>query len=176
MLFRSAEIIAGMKLLAETEGIFTETLRINADAGHYGGAVLAQPITFDCHAKTVPLGDWADFSLNNYSGGAKYHQNVHLEPLKAGQRLELHLGEVVAAAEVKVNGISAGILLTAPWSVDITRFVNAGENTLEILIANTVANEFSNLPSPYVSSAQTKSGLFEPIELIWFESAINSRS
>ena len=151
-------------------------LRIDADAGHYGGAVLAQPITFDCHAKTVPLGDWADFSLNNYSGGAKYHRRIHLEPLKAGQRLELRLGEVVAAAEIKVNGISAGILLTAPWSVDITQLVHAGQNTLEILIANTVANEFSNLPSPYVNSAQTKSGLFEPIELIWFESAINSRS
>ena len=151
-------------------------LRIDADAGHYGGAALAQPITFDCHAKTVLLGDWAEFSLNNYSGGAKYHQHIHLEPLKAGQRLELRLGEVVAAAEIKVNGISAGILLTAPWSVDITQLVHAGQNTLEILIANTVANEFSNLPSPYVNSAQTKSGLFEPIELIWFESAINSRS
>ncbi len=144
-------------------------LRIEADAGQYGGAVLTQPITFDCHAKTVPLGDWADFSLKNYSGGAKYHQHINLEPLKAGQRLELRLGAVIAAAEIMVNGISAAILLTAPWSVDISRFVQAGENSFEILIANTVANEFSNLPSPYVSSAQTKSGLFEPIELIWFE-------
>ncbi len=149
-------------------------LRINADAGFYGGAALAQPIAFDCHAKTVPLGDWADFSLNNYSGGAKYHQDIYLEPLKVEQRLELRLGAAAAAAEVTINGTNAGILLTEPWSVDITRFVQAGQNSFEILIANTIANEFSNLPSPYVSSAQTKSGLFEPIELIWFESISRS--
>ncbi len=144
-------------------------LRIQADAGHYGGSVLTRPITFDCHAKTVPLGAWADFSLNTYSGGAKYQQIINLEPLKTGQRLELHLGEVIAAAEIMVNGISAGILLTAPWSIDISDHVQAGQNTLEIVVANTIANEFSDAPSPYVNPAQTKSGLFGPVELVWLE-------
>jgi hypothetical protein len=144
-------------------------LRIQTDAGNYGGAVLARPITFDCHAKTIPLGDWADFGLNNYSGGAKYHQNINLEPLKAGQRLELRLGAVIAAAEIIVNGISVGVLLAAPWNIDIGNHVHAGQNSLEILVANTVANEFSDTPSPYVNPAQTKSGLFGPIELVWLE-------
>ncbi len=145
-------------------------LRIQAEAGNYGGAVLAQPITFDCHAKTVPLGDWADFGLKNYSGGAKYHQNINLEPLKIGQRLELRLGAVVAAAEIIVNGISAGVLLVAPWNIDISQYIKAGLNSLEILVANTVANEFSDVPSPYVGSAQTQAGLFGPVQLVWIES------
>jgi hypothetical protein len=144
-------------------------LRIQADTGHYGGAVLTRPITFDCHAKRVSLGDWADFSLNTYSGGAKYQQIINLEPLKVGQRLELRLGAVIAAAEIMVNGISAGILLTAPWSIDISAHIHAGQNTLEILIANTIANEFSDAPSPYVNPTETKSGLFGPIELVWLE-------
>jgi hypothetical protein len=76
---------------------------------------------------------------------------------------------VIAAAEIIVNGIGAGVLLTAPWKMDISNYVQAGQNTLEILVANTVANEFCDAPSPYVNSAQTKSGLFGPIELIWLE-------
>jgi hypothetical protein len=145
-------------------------LRIQADVGHFGGAVLTRPITFDCHAKTAPLGDWADFNLNTYSGGAKYRKIIDLDPLKTGQRLELHLGTVIASAEIMVNGISAGILLTEPWSIDISNYVQAGQNTLEILVANTIANEFADAPSPYVNPAQTKSGLFGPVELVWFES------
>ncbi len=144
-------------------------LRIEANHGSYGGSVLKQPITFDCHAKTIGLGNWVDLGLTNYSGGAKYQQRINLEPLKDGQRLELKLGKVVAAAEVMVNGNSAGILLTPPWKIDISNHVKTGLNTIEILVANTIANEFSTAPSPYVNSQQTESGLFEPIELVWLE-------
>ena len=62
-------------------------------------------------------------------------------------------------------------MLAAPWSLEITDFVQRGENTVQILVANTVANVFADAPSPYVDSAEGLADLFGPVQLVWLEMA-----
>jgi hypothetical protein len=74
---------------------------------------------------------------------------------------------VAATAEVLVNGISAGVLSAPPWRVDVTELVQAGDNTLIVRVANTLANHYSvGIPTPYAFPHQTRSGLFGPVRLI----------
>jgi hypothetical protein len=79
----------------------------------------------------------------------------------------LDLGDLSATAEVRVNGISAGVLSAPPWRMDVTELVQVGTNTLVIQVANTLANHYSvGIPTPYAFPHQTRSGLFGPVRLI----------
>lgn len=51
-----------------------------------------------------------------------------------GKRLILDLGNVRDVAEVMVNGKHAATLLLRPYQADISSFVQAGENSLEIAV------------------------------------------
>ena len=51
----------------------------------------------------------------------------------------LELGEVHCLARVRLNGQDLGTLWCAPWSVDVTRALQAKGNRLEIEVANSVA-------------------------------------
>ena len=76
--------------------------------------------------------------IKYYSGTVGYHKIFTLskEMLSTKAPLLLCLGEVYNLAEVSLNGISLGTLWTAPWSVDITKAVKTGENTLDIRVVN----------------------------------------
>jgi hypothetical protein len=77
----------------------------------------------------------------------------------------LDLGLARNVAEVLVNGKSAGIKLARPFDFDISEFVKAGVNRLEIKIANTLANHMSTYPTQWVLEGQTVSGLLGPVDL-----------
>jgi len=79
----------------------------------------------------------------------------------------LDLGEVVATAEVRVNGRQAGIRVAPPWKLDITEYVKAGENRVEILVYNTLANHYLTIPTRY--RGNPKSGLLGPVRLEFLE-------
>jgi alpha-L-rhamnosidase len=140
-------------------------LRIEPDAGRSGGAMLAEPIRLECGPGSAPLGDWVQIGLSGYSGAVRYRSSLHLERPPSGTRAELSLGRVLAAAQVTVNGYEAGICLAAPWTLDVTEFLCDGENEIEILVTNTLANHLSDTPTPYVLEGQTDAGLFGPVQL-----------
>jgi hypothetical protein len=50
--------------------------------------------------------------------------------------------------DVLVNGQSAGIRLWAPYQVDLTEFLKAGDNTLELRVANTLVNMLEAVERP----------------------------
>ena len=75
----------------------------------------------------------------------------------------IDLGEVVSSAELLINGKSAGVRVSPPWTFDVTPFARSGENKIEVLIYNTIANNYTTVPTMYLGSI--KSGLIGPVKL-----------
>jgi hypothetical protein len=140
-------------------------LRISQARGYQGGAALPEPVALKCGVGLAQAGDWSQgTALGNYSGSAWYRRDIMVEPSQLKGRLLLDLGEVVATAEVRVNGQPAGIRVAPPWVFDITPLAREGKNRLEILICNTLANHYSTVPSKYQGSL--RSGLIGPVSLV----------
>ena len=139
----------------------TVLLRIQQERGCYAGAALREPIKLDCGPGRIALGDWSkNDGLLSYSGGARYRKMV---TIPGARQVSLNLGEVVASAEVHVNGQLAGVKVSPPWKLDITKFVKAGENRIEVLVCNTLANHYTTIPTRY--RGQTTSGLLGPVQI-----------
>ena len=140
------------------------SLRVMPEIGFSGAAVFPEPIKLDCQCGLTLLGDWSRTSaLQCYSGGAWYRKTVALTAQQASGSVSVDLGNVVATAEVHVNGRLAGIRVAPPWRVDISKQVKAGENRIEVLIFNTLANHYQTIPTHYRGS--TTSGLLGPVQL-----------
>jgi hypothetical protein len=87
------------------------------------------------------LSSWTDSpdpGVQYFSGTAAYTNSFTIPEgrLQKGSSLVLDLGKLKEVAEVFINGKSAGILWKEPFRTDITRFVKAGDNTLEITVTN----------------------------------------
>ncbi len=140
------------------------SLRVTQERGCYGGAALPEPIALDCGPGQMPLGDWSQTgALADYSGGAWYRKTVTLAPEQTKGRVTLDLGKVAATAEVLINGKKAGIKITPPWTLDVSELVKAGDNKIEILVCNTLANHYGTIPTHYRGSPE--SGLIGPVTI-----------
>ncbi|MHC4180420.1 MAG: glycosylhydrolase-like jelly roll fold domain-containing protein, partial [Planctomycetota bacterium] len=139
-------------------------MRIEPLHGYYGGSAVPEPVQLDCGIGMIARGDWSKGSaLECYSGGVWYRENVTLSVPQVGSRVMLDLGRVVATAEVRVNGQLVGVRVAPPWQFDVTEFVKAGENRLEILVYNTLANHYRTVPTRYRGNSE--SGLMGPVRL-----------
>lgn len=139
-------------------------LRVVPGIGASGAAALPEPIRLECGRGVAALGDWSKTgALECYSGGAWYRKTVSLTPAQARGPATLDLGRVVATAEVRVNGETAGIVVAPPWRVDVSTQVRAGENRIEVLVFNTLANHYVTIPTRY--RGETTSGLLGPVTL-----------
>jgi hypothetical protein len=139
-------------------------IRVEQTRGDYGGAAFSDYIRLECGAGEATLGDWSNSGvLETYSGGAWYRKTFQLTAAQASSKVTLDLGEVAASAEVRVNGQSAGIMVTPPWRLDISAFAKPGENRLEVLVCNTLANHYVTIPTHY--RGKTTSGLLGPVML-----------
>jgi hypothetical protein len=84
------------------------------------------------------LEDWTqrpEAAIRFYSGTATY-RNAFKFPRGNKSEVYLQLGTVHNLAQVRVNGHDAGIVWTAPWRVDISKFLLDGDNELEIEVVN----------------------------------------
>ncbi len=139
-------------------------LRVMPDTGVSGAAVFPEPIQLDCGSGITSVGDWSKRgALECYSGGAWYRKSVTLKPEQMGDSITLDLGKVVATAEVRVNGKAAGIRVAPPWRVDISKLVKPGENLIEVLVFNTLANHYLTIPTRY--RGESTSGLLGLVTL-----------
>jgi hypothetical protein len=139
-------------------------IRVDQKRGEYGGAAFSDFIRLHCVAGEITLGDWSKSGvLETYSGGAWYRKTFHIPAGNTGGLTTLDLGEVAASAEVRVNGQTAGIKVAPPWKLDISAFVKPGENRIEILVCNTLANHYVTIPTHYRGS--TLSGLLGPVTI-----------
>jgi len=140
-------------------------LRVEQKPGVYAGAAIRQPVRFECADASLPLGDWSQYALESYSGGAVYKKKFTLTDKQLQGEVVLDLGAVNTTAEVAVNGQVVGVRLARPYRFDITGQVHEGANELEVTVYNTLANYFSTGPyeSDYVFPGQTVSGLLGPV-------------
>jgi len=136
-------------------------LRVVPQTGASGAAVFPDPVRLECGPGVAELGDWSKAgALECYSGGAWYRKTVTLTPQQARGSVTLDLGKVVATAEVRVNGQTAGIRVAPPWRVDISKQVQPAENRIEVLVYNTLANHYLTVPTRY--RGELASGLLGP--------------
>jgi hypothetical protein len=107
---------------------------VNFDSNRHGPS---KPVVFK------QLEDWAqnkEDSIKYYSGAAYYHHSFELSKVKKGERVLLNLGNVIAIAKVRINGIAVGGVWTAPYKIDITRALKPGQNEMEIKVTNNWIN------------------------------------
>ncbi|WDE99401.1 glycosyl hydrolase [Lentisphaera profundi] len=142
------------------------TLRVQPRAGCSGGEVIPEPIRIETNGQgLMPLGDWSKFGvLNNYSGGVRYRKQFTLTEQQTEGEFEFDLGRVSATVELWVNGQKAGVRVAPPWKIDVSGLLQAGENEVEIIVYNALANHYQTIPSLY--KGDPISGLFGPVKLL----------
>jgi len=91
--------------------------------------------------KLTELISWTDHpdkGLKYYSGSGKYHKTIHVpgDWLSSERKVHLDLGDVREIAEIFVNGQSAGIVWKPPFRANISSYLKAGDNKLEIEVMN----------------------------------------
>lgn len=135
--------------------------------GYSGTAAIAEPIKLKVGKGLLQAGDWSKSgALRCYSGGMIYKKTFTLSKADVDKAIELDLGNVIATCEVKINGASAGILMSPPYKVDISSWVQSGVNEIEVLVYSTLANHYQTQPTPYRGNPQA--GLIGPVILLFF--------
>lgn len=108
-------------------------------------------VTFDT------LQDWtirAEPGIKYYSGIATYRQEFIVARGAEG-RTYLDLGVVHDMARVRLNGKDLGVVWCAPWRVEVTGTLKAGENRLEIEVVNRWTNRMIGDKQPADANVRT---------------------
>ena len=98
------------------------------------------------------LTDWTKHSdprIKYFSGTAVCKNSFVLKKKDKQASYRLTLPLLNAAAEVIINGQSAGIVWCSPWDIDITKQLKKGKNQIELRVCNTLWNRLvgdANLP------------------------------
>ncbi len=145
-------------------GVSKVAIRLEMELGKYAGAAFDQPIKLKLEGGIIQQGFWQDYALPTYSGIGIYKQKIKLDKKESQQKVEIDLGEVYVAAEVFVNGNSAGKCVAEPYKFDLSGLVQSGENEIEIRVANTLAPHYS-IPKKAMHLGPVKSGLVGPVQL-----------
>jgi len=144
--------------------VSTVAIRLEMKQGEYAGAAFDQPIKLKLDGGIIQPGLWSEYALPTYSGIGVYKQIIKLNKAESQQKMELDLGEVHVAAEVFVNGNSAGSKVAAPYKFDLSGLVQSGENEIEVRVANTLAPHYT-IPKKAMHLGPVKSGLVGPVQL-----------
>jgi hypothetical protein len=108
-------------------------------------------ITFD------NLQDWttrSESGIKYYSGIAIYRKNLNVANVPPG-KVYLDLGLVHDMARVRLNGRDLGVVWCAPWRIEVTDAIKAGDNPLEIEVVNRWANRLIGDKQPADANART---------------------
>ncbi len=123
-------------------------MTVRATDGAYGAALIAEPLRFECGRGEMDVSLPIEAQgLEHYSGGVRYTRSVHIDD--ASQHVRLRLGDIDCAARVKINGADAGVLVAPPYELDISKWVRAGDNDIEVLVHNTLRNHMRTVPTNF---------------------------
>lgn len=129
----------------------------------------------------------ADAGIRYFAGHAMYtkHFDATAGMLKPGAETSIDLGDVANLAEVTLNGKSLGTAWKAPYRVDATDALKAGDNLLEVRVVDLWVNRLIGdqqpdakvkytftTRNPYqASSPLLPSGLLGPVRIVRDEAA-----
>ncbi len=136
--------------------------------------------------RSVALGAWNGQGHPFYSEGVAYTESFDVSAPEG--RYLVRLGKWYGSvAKVRVNGEAAGVVYSAPWTLEVTDLVRSGRNQVEVTVVGTLKNTlgphhgnpalgtawpamFQKAPNPGPPPGSGYStvayGLFEPFELI----------
>ncbi len=139
----------------------------------------ASPVHFD---RLISWSENSNVGVKYFSGTATYSKIIRIPPsaFKPGVHLWLDLGDVKDLADVTVNGVHLGILWRAPYKVDLSSAVTAGENEFIIRVTNLWVNRMIGDQQPWslkkyafadftpykADSPLLPSGLLGPVRLL----------
>lgn len=131
--------------------------------------------------KRIELGDWAEVVGRDFSGSGIYKTRFSVPEKKS--RLQIDLGQVHETCEAFLNGKSLGVRVMSPYTYEISADMLQPDNTLEIRVSNTSANEYVYTKSfdkwkdwqlsPYHSIEQVfhedslSGGLYGPVKICY---------
>jgi hypothetical protein len=107
-----------------------------------GGPVLPADISTDHLASWTEIGDT---EAKRFAGTGVYSITFNA-PVQAGAGdWLLDVGKVAESARVRVNGVDAGTLFSAPFQVHVGSLIHPGQNTLELEVTNLASNRIRDL-------------------------------
>ncbi|MBQ7946005.1 MAG: glycosyl hydrolase family 2 [Bacteroidales bacterium] len=130
------------------------------------------------------LCDWTlldDDRLKYHSGRAIYHRVFDFAKTTENRRVFLRLSGLHAAASLRINGQVAGAIWCSPWEIDVTDYLQEGQNAFEIQVANQLSNRmigdldlpedervtFATTPIVKPGDALLPAGITDAVELIF---------
>ncbi len=80
--------------------------------------------------------------VKHFSGIITYHKDIEIptDMLADNQLMTLDLGDVQFIAEVVLNGKNLGVLWKEPYTIELTDYLQPGNNRLEVRVANSYVN------------------------------------
>ena len=136
--------------------------------------------------RPIALGGWNAQGHPFYAEGVSYAETFDIG--KPAGRYLVRLGKWYGSvARVSVNGRAAGVIYSAPWTLDVTSLLRPGHNAVEVTVVGTLKNTlgphhdnpalgtawpsmFQKAPNPGPPPGSGYStvayGLFEPFDLI----------
>ena len=129
------------------------------------------------------LCDWMlldDERLKYHSGRAIYHRIINIAKIAENRRVFLRLSGLHAAASLRINGHVAGAIWCSPWEIDVTDYLQEGQNALEIQVVNQLSNRmigdlylpenqrttFATTPIVKLGDQLLPAGITDAVELI----------
>ncbi|HHT25831.1 MAG TPA: hypothetical protein GXZ82_01100 [Firmicutes bacterium] len=108
-----------------------------------GQSLILQP-----EPETLQSGSWVEQGYPFFVGKAIYRQQVRLTPGDLAQRIWLDCSDLPNMVKVYCNGHEVGLLSRQPYRAELTPWLHAGENDIELLVANSLHNVFGPLHTP----------------------------
>lgn len=134
--------LPSMKIHAEVEPVYI--------LGDFHVKPAAKGWTIEAPAEALTTGSWKSQGWSFYPGTVTYTQKYTINTPEQLHRVRLNTWNGTVAS-VEVNGKSAGLIFIQPYTLDITEFLQKGENTVQVKVVGSNKNlmgPFHNNPAP----------------------------
>ena len=171
----------------ENPDVYTNEINLNGDytirktKQFVIGDIISESKEINMPELKAELGDWRKYTGDSFSGSCVY-RTTFKNPAEH-KNMMLDLGDVCYTCEAFVNGESLGVKVMPPYRFCIDKSFLKENNTLEIRVSNTAANEYYYTDkfdtwapwqlTPYYTKTQVfhkdslKSGLFGPVKILY---------